>query len=65
MTELYGDDIEAVRDSVIRFMEGEVVPVMDDYEARRVMPRELVRKAGATGLFGSLFPESLGGTNVG
>jgi alkylation response protein AidB-like acyl-CoA dehydrogenase len=65
VAELHSDDVEAIRDSVIRFMEGEVVPVMDDYEARRELPRELVRKAGATGLFGSLFPESVGGTNAG
>jgi alkylation response protein AidB-like acyl-CoA dehydrogenase len=65
LAELHADDVEAIRDSVIRFMEGEVVPVMDEWEARREMPRELVRKAGATGLFGSLFPESVGGTNAG
>ena len=65
MAALHGDDLEAIRDSVIRFMEGEVVPVMDEYEARKELPRELVRKAGATGLFGSLFPESVGGTNAG
>jgi alkylation response protein AidB-like acyl-CoA dehydrogenase len=65
LAQLHGDDIEAIRDSVIRFMEGEVVPVMDQWEARKEMPRELVRKAGALGLFGSLFPESVGGTNTG
>jgi isovaleryl-CoA dehydrogenase len=65
VAELHGEEIEAIRDSVIRFMEGEVVPVMDQYEARKEMPRHLVRKAGATGLFGSLFPESVGGTNAG
>ena len=59
------EEIEAIRDSVIRFMEGEVVPVMDQYEAKQEMPRHLVRKAGELGLFGSLFPESVGGTNAG
>jgi alkylation response protein AidB-like acyl-CoA dehydrogenase len=29
------------------------------------LPRELVRKAGAAGFYGSLFPESVGGTNAG
>ncbi len=65
MSQLQDEDIEAIRDSVIRFMEGEVVPVMDEWEARKEMPRDLVRKAGATGLFGSLFPEEVGGTNTG
>ena len=57
--------IEAVRDLVNRFMQTEVVPVMDGYEQRAEFPRELVRKAGAAGLYGAVFPESLGGTNLG
>ena len=65
MAQLHDDDLSAIRDSVIRFMEGEVVPVMDEYESRKELPRVLVRKAGATGLFGSLFPESVGGTDTG
>jgi isovaleryl-CoA dehydrogenase len=65
VAELHDDDLEAIRDSVIRFMEGEVVPVMDEWETRQELPRELVRKAGETGLFGSLFPESVGGTDTG
>ncbi|MES2974806.1 MAG: acyl-CoA dehydrogenase family protein [Pseudomonadota bacterium] len=65
MLDLDSEEIGAIRDSVIRFMEREVVPVMDSWEARMELPRELVRKAGATGLYGSLFPESLGGTETG
>lgn len=59
------EELGAIRDSVIRFMEGEVVPVMDSWEARMELPRELVKKAGAMGLYGSIFPESLGGTDTG
>src|SRR5690606_9686572 len=58
-------EIEAVRDMVNRFMEKEVKPVMDDYEKRREFPRELVRKAGEAGLYGAVFPESVGGSNLG
>lgn len=58
-------DIDAVRDMVIRFMQNEVVPVMDDYEKRGEFPRELVAKAGAAGLYGAVFPESVGGSNMG
>lgn len=65
MLDLHGEDIAAIRDSVIRFMEREVVPVMDGFEARKEMPRELVRKAGEAGFFGSLFPEEVGGTGTG
>ncbi|MGE4339139.1 MAG: acyl-CoA dehydrogenase family protein [Pigmentiphaga sp.] len=65
MSEFQREDIEAIRDGVIRFMEREVVPVMDHYEQERQLPRELVRKAGQAGLFGSLIPESLGGSGAG
>jgi alkylation response protein AidB-like acyl-CoA dehydrogenase len=58
-------EIEAVRDMVNRFMQTEVVPVMDGYEKRREFPRALIRKAGEAGLYGAVFPESLGGTNMG
>jgi len=58
-------EIEAVRDMVNRFMQAEVVPVMDDYEKRGEFPRELVRKAGEAGLYGAVFPESVGGSNMG
>ncbi len=65
MLDLHSEELGAIRDSVIRFMTREVVPVMDDFEARKELPRELVKKAGATGLFGSIFTESLGGTDTG
>lgn len=58
-------EIEAVRDMVARFMKNEVVPVMEDYEKRQEFPRELIRKAGEAGLYGSVFPESVGGSNMG
>jgi isovaleryl-CoA dehydrogenase len=58
-------EIEAVRDMVNRFMQTEVAPVMDGFEARGEFPRELVRKAGEAGLYGAVFPESVGGSNMG
>ncbi len=58
-------DLEAVRDMVNQFMQREVVPVMDGYEKRGEFPRALIRKAGEAGLYGAVFPESVGGTNMG
>ena len=58
-------EIEAVRDMVNRFMQTEVAPVMDGYELRGEFPRDLVRKAGEAGLYGAVFPEAVGGTNLG
>jgi alkylation response protein AidB-like acyl-CoA dehydrogenase len=65
MDDLLPEEIPAIRESVRRFMETEVLPVMDDYEERRELPRELVMKAGEAGFYGSVFPESVGGTNLG
>jgi alkylation response protein AidB-like acyl-CoA dehydrogenase len=59
------EELDSIRESVRRFMKTEVTPVIDDYEARGELPRELIKKAGAVGLYGSVFPESVGGTNVG
>ncbi len=59
------EEIEAVRNMVNRFMQTEVVPVMDGYEKRGEFPRALVRKAGEAGLYGAVFPESVGGSNMG
>lgn len=58
-------EIEAVRDMVGRFMQNEVVPVMEEYEKRQEFPRELIRKAGEAGLYGAVFPESVGGSDMG
>jgi isovaleryl-CoA dehydrogenase len=54
-----------VREVVIRFMETEVAPVMDDFEERGEFPRALVRRAGEIGLYGAVFPESVGGSDMG
>ena len=65
MDEMFPLEIQAIRDSVNRFMETEVAPVIEDLERSGTFPRELIRKAGEMGFFGSVFPESVGGTSVG
>ena len=65
MVDPLSEEIAAIRDSVTRFMQTEVLPVMDGYEERAEFPRELVRKAGTAGFYGSVFPESVGGTAAG
>lgn len=65
MDEFLPEEISAIRDSVNRFMQTEVNPVMDGFEERGEAPRDLVRKAGAAGFFGATFPESVGGSNMG
>ena len=52
---------EALRQTVRRFVEKEVLPHLDEWERAGELPRELHRTAGALGLLGVAFPESAGG----
>ena len=65
MNFMLSPEIEAVRDMVSRFMQNEVVPVMEEFEKTQTFPRELIKKAGDAGLYGAVFPESVGGSDMG
>jgi acyl-CoA dehydrogenase len=52
----------ALRETVRRFVEAEVLPHLDEWERRGELPRELHRKAGGLGLLGVSFPENVGGS---
>jgi acyl-CoA dehydrogenase len=51
----------ALRKTVRRFTEIEVLPYLDEWERAGELPRELHRKAGDLGLLGVAFPEAAGG----
>jgi acyl-CoA dehydrogenase len=51
----------ALRKTVRRFTETEVLPHLDEWERAGELPRELHRKAGDAGLLGVAFPASVGG----
>lgn len=59
------EEHRAIRDTVVRFCEAELVPAIGDYEAKGAFPYPLIAKMGEAGLFGAAFPEALGGTEVG
>ncbi len=65
MDELLPDYVRQIRDTVNAFMEREVNPFMDEIEKSGQFPRDLVKKAGDAGIYGAVFPESVGGTNLG
>lgn len=52
---------EQLRKTVRSFVEHDIVPYLNDWEAAGELPRELHRKAAALGLLGAGFPESVGG----
>lgn len=59
------EEIGAVRATVARLMEREVIPAMAAYEESGEFPRPLIEKMGAAGLFGAAFGADVGGTGIG
>ncbi|MDT4938298.1 MAG: acyl-CoA dehydrogenase [Pseudonocardiales bacterium] len=51
----------ALRDTVRRFVQREVLPYQDEWERAGELPRELHRRAADLGLLGASYPESVGG----
>ncbi|GAB3273973.1 acyl-CoA dehydrogenase family protein [Kineosporia babensis] len=63
-TDLYEADHEDYRRTVRAFMEREVVPNLEKWDAQREVDRETWRRAGAAGLIGLQVPEEYGGPGV-
>jgi acyl-CoA dehydrogenase len=57
----FGEEHEMLRSQIRRFLQDEVRPHADQWEQEGRVPREVLRKMGALGLFGIAYPESLGG----
>jgi acyl-CoA dehydrogenase len=53
--------MSALRETVRRFTEREIVPHLADWERAGEVPRSLHKAAGEVGLLGASFPESVGG----
>jgi len=60
----YNQEHEDFRTQVRRFVEREIVPHIEAWEAAESLPRELHRKASDAGLLQIGFPESCGGVEV-
>lgn len=59
------DDLEAIRLNVRDFVEREIVPNVETWEADREVPRELLDEMGKLGFFGLRIPEEYGGIGLG
>jgi glutaryl-CoA dehydrogenase (non-decarboxylating) len=59
------EEQQAIKEMARNFAEREIVPVADGYDRNHVFPRDLVKKMGELGFFGTLIPEEYGGTNMG
>jgi butyryl-CoA dehydrogenase len=56
------DDQLLLKDTIRRFMEAEMRPVLREYEREERFPAEQVRKLGELGCCGMMVPEEWGGT---
>lgn len=56
---------EQLRREVRAFAEREVKPHVAEWDEKSEFPHEVVKKLGAMGLMGVIFPESLGGAGMG
>jgi alkylation response protein AidB-like acyl-CoA dehydrogenase len=61
---LFDADHEAFRESFRAFLDKEVVPHQDTWDAAGIVPREMFTTAGRSGFLGMDIPEELGGGGV-
>ncbi len=57
-----GEDVAMVSDMANRFLEAEIAPHYERYEANEIVDREAWEKAGAAGLLCAAMPEEYGGS---
>ena len=57
----FGEEHEELRETVSRFVQKEIAPNVDEWEAAREFPRELFSRCAELGFLGLKFPEELGG----
>jgi len=53
-----------LRNSVREFAEAEIAPHVLEWDEEQIFPLEVVKKAGALGYLGAIFPEDLGGAGL-
>lgn len=59
------EEHEAIRNMARNFAEKEIMPVADEYDRQNIFPRDMIKKMGELGFFGTLIPEEYGGTDTG
>ena len=58
------DEHRMLRDQLRRFIEAEVTPNGDAWEAAGMVPRDLLKRMGELGFFGIRYPEFFGGAEL-
>src|SRR5205085_1057203 len=60
----FNDDHDLFRQTVRSFMEDEVAPHAEEWEANRRIPKEIWGRMGEMGFLGLIHPEHYGGSDV-
>lgn len=55
---------DLLRDQIRRFVEQEIKPHAEAWEAAGLVPREVLRRMGELGFFGIRYPEAYGGSEM-
>ena len=64
LDELISDEHLLIRDSVRRWVDSELLPIIEDYAQRAEFPRQLLPGMAQLGLFGPTIPEAYGGAGL-
>ncbi len=59
------DELQAIYDQTVEFVAKEVIPHGEAWEEEGKVPREVLAKMGALGMFSLRVPERLGGLGLG
>jgi alkylation response protein AidB-like acyl-CoA dehydrogenase len=63
-TNPFTEDHNLLRESFRQFVETEITPNIDHWEANKICEKEIFTKMGAQGFFGVSFPEAYGGSGL-
>ena len=61
---IFGDEHDDLRESFGRYLDAEIVPRYEQWEADGRIPRQVLRRAGELGFLGFSVPEAFGGTGI-
>jgi glutaryl-CoA dehydrogenase len=62
--DLFTDEERMVRDTVRRFVDDRVIPIIDEHFENATFPKELISEMAQLGLFGGTLPEEYGCANM-
>src|SRR5687767_14529182 len=62
--DLFSDEERMVRDTVRRFVDDRVIPIIDQHFANATFPTELIPEMAQLGLLGGSLPEEFGCANM-